>query len=274
MSDIILKHPALIYNYDVETICRPLAKLGITYFAHVNVTKQGELTGISNNARFAEHYLRNKYYNADIHLSKRSNLGNFIVWDTIERIGQSEKMHREAAQFGVMHTFTIIDKKHFSNDFYHFASNVSNKSINHVYIENFDLLQIFIKYFNDTIHSCRSSSLAEAYNIKFKIDTEAPGYTIREDSHFLSYQNKRTEFLKDLKKIKDNKLSKNEAILSLSPQQYSCLKLLSQGNSAKSIAGILNLSPRTVENYIYNLRKMLKCSNSKELIAAYYSFYK
>jgi DNA-binding CsgD family transcriptional regulator len=274
MDDIILKHPALIYNYEIETICRPLTKLGITYFAHVNVTKHGEFSGISNNAKFAEHYMRNKYYNADIHLSNRNNLGNYIVWDTIERVGQSEKMHHEAAQFGVMHTFTIVDKKHFHNDFYHFASNINDKSINQVYIENFDLLQLFIKHFNNTIHSFRSSPIAEAYNIKFKIDSKASGYTIRENPRFLSNQTKRTEFLKDLNQIKDKILAKEERILSLSPQQYSCLKLLAEGYSAKKIAEILNLSRRTVENYIFNLRKILKCSNSKELIAAYYTIYK
>lgn len=269
MSDIILDHPALLYSQDMEMICRPLAKLGITYFAHVNVTKQGKFSGISNNAKFAEHYLRKKYYNADIHLSSRTNLGNYIVWDSIIRIGQSEKMHSEAAQFGVQHTFTIVEKNHHSNDFYHFATHIKDNSINQIYVENIDLLHKFIAYFNKTIRS--SFILSKAYDIRFSIDILSPGYTIKEDEKFLSYQDKRLEFIKSIRQMETNSVNKINAILSLSPQQHNCLKLLAEGNSAKKIAAILNLSPRTVENYLLHIRSILKCSNSKELIAIYYS---
>lgn len=273
MADIISKHPALIHIQDMETICRPLTKLGITYFAHVNVTKQGQFSGISNNAKFAEHYLKNKYYNADIHLAKKNNLGCYILWDSLERTGLSEKMHTEAAQFGVRHTFTIIEKKHFHSDFYHFATHVKNNTINQVYIENMDLLQRFIIYFNKVISS--SPVLAKAYDITFMLDRLSQGYTIREDHKFSKYQNKRLEFIKDIQELEFNDLFDSSCpIASLSPQQHNCLKLLSEGYSAKKIAAILNLSPRTVENYLSNLRDILKCSSSKELIAFYYSVLK
>ena len=231
MADIISKHPALIHSQDMETICRPLTNLGITYFAHVNVTKQGHFSGISNNAKFAEHYLKNKYYNADIHLAKKNNLGCYILWDSLDRVGLSEKMHTEAAQFGVRHTFTIIEKKHFHSDFYHFATHVKNNSINQVYIENIDLLQRFIIYFNKVISS--SSVLIKAYDIVFKLDHLSQGYTIREDHKFSRYQDKRMAFIKDIQELEINDLFDSSPIASLSPQQRNCLKLLSEGYSAK-----------------------------------------
>ena len=97
----------------------------------------------------------------------------------------------------------------------------------------------------------RSSILSDAYAMKFKIDASSPGYTIKEDGRFLAYQNKRLEFMNSIQNNELNNSIEPNAILSLSPQQYNCLKLLAEGNSAKRIAKILGLSPRTVEKPVF-----------------------
>lgn len=56
----------------------------------------------------------------------------------------------------------------------------------------------------------------------------------------------------------------------LSEQQARCLKLLAQGKSSKDIASKLNISHRTVEEYIAKIIEQLGCSSSKELIALYH----
>jgi len=268
MSDIILNHPALLFSEDVATICRPLLRLGISYFAHVNVTKEGKFSGISNNPGFAEHYLRNKYYNADIHLAGSKKLAKYIIWDLIERTGQSEKMHIEASQFGVQHTFTMVEKKKNSSDFYHFASQHSSPAINHVYLANMDLLKNFIEFFKGSI--CASVTLSNAYRLTFCIDKAAPGYTVKSNEYFLNDFNNRLEFINEIQK---HDVNKPRPALSLPPQQLRCMQLLVEGHSAKKIADILNLSTRTVENYLAHIRKSLKCSNSKQLIIAYHSLF-
>lgn len=267
MIHIISKHPALIHSHDIDMICRPLKKLNITYFSHVHVTKEGDLSGISNNPGFAEHYLKNKYYNADIHLAGKNNLGQYIIWDLIERTGRSKKMHIEAGQFGVQHTFTIVERKPDASDFYHFASHVSSPSINQVYIENIDLLKNFIAFFKESISA--SSTLTNAYQLTFRIDKKAPGYTMQSQEYFMNNANNRLEFMQELK----NSQGKHKSILLFPPQQLRCVQLLSEGNSAKKIADILNISVRTVENYLAHIRKSLNCSNSKQIIAAYHSMF-
>ncbi|MBV8803298.1 MAG: hypothetical protein JO131_10135, partial [Gammaproteobacteria bacterium] len=49
----------------------------------------------------------------------------------------------------------------------------------------------------------------------------------------------------------------------LSRQQTNCLILLISGKSAKQIGIELNLSPRTVEDYLQTVREMLGCSTGK-----------
>lgn len=55
----------------------------------------------------------------------------------------------------------------------------------------------------------------------------------------------------------------------LTRQQAVCLKLLSQGKSAKEIARQIGISYRTVEGYIAAMMDELGCSSSRELIALY-----
>lgn len=57
----------------------------------------------------------------------------------------------------------------------------------------------------------------------------------------------------------------------LTEQQATCIGLLAQGKSAKEIAHAMDLSPRTVEDYIAKMVEYLGCSTSKELIALYHS---
>jgi DNA-binding CsgD family transcriptional regulator len=53
----------------------------------------------------------------------------------------------------------------------------------------------------------------------------------------------------------------------LSKREKECLQYLTRGMTAKQIARILNLSPRTIEFYIENMKNKLECHNRIELVA-------
>ncbi|HEX2548408.1 MAG TPA: LuxR C-terminal-related transcriptional regulator [Gammaproteobacteria bacterium] len=260
MNKKIFSHPALTFSQDIIDICKPLLKLNITYFAHTRVNKKNEFAGLSNNPYFTEHYLKNKYYNADIHLAATQH-DQSIMWDAIERRGKSLKMHEEAAAFGVQHTFTIIEKKNGITDCYHFANHSSCRSINQTYLTQLHLLKIFIAFFKENIE--KSSCLSKAFDLKFKID-HAANYDTKNYCIPETHQ-QRLQFMHEL-----TFHPKNHEI-TIAPQKLKCLMLLAQGFSAKQIGLKLHLSTRTVENYLANLRKQLNCRNSKELIANYCS---
>lgn len=57
----------------------------------------------------------------------------------------------------------------------------------------------------------------------------------------------------------------------ISEQQAICLKHLSKGQSAKEIAREMDISYRTVEVYIAQLKERLECDSSKDLIGLYLS---
>ncbi|HAT8226499.1 TPA: LuxR family transcriptional regulator, partial [Legionella pneumophila] len=63
-----------------------------------------------------------------------------------------------------------------------------------------------------------------------------------------------------------NKINKELKKSLLSPRQKDCAKLLLQGMSYKEIGKILQLSTRTVETHVNQLKTKLECDNKAELI--------
>lgn len=281
MRNKITAHPGLIHAQDIKDICKPLTHLNISYFAHVNIDKAGQFSALTNNPGFTEHYLTEKYYNVDIHMSANNRFGDHVIWDALERCGASAKMHQEAANYGVRHTFTIIDKARNGTDYYHFATATESPFINQVYLNHMDLLKLFIKHFNDQVKQSRS--LLHAYKLKFSIDRNAPGYLIHTDETLSCQESLRTGFLRALENssIMDN--SRHESFrhvirhkdtlkpLALTRQQFNCFSMLMNGYSSKQIARALELSPRTVDNYLQHIRKLLGCHSGKEMISTYLS---
>ncbi len=104
--------------------------------------------------------------------------------------------------------------------------------------------------------------------MKFKINNHAHYHT----QNFVSSetQKQRLRFMQEITSHSPGNKHSFASYLVTAPQQMKCLFLLTEGQSAKQIAAKLNLSIRTVENYLAHLRKHFNCRSSKELIAKYY----
>ncbi len=253
------KHPSLTHSNDIADICKPLHKLGITYFAHVNIDDVGHFSAINNNPGFYTHYMENNYYNADIHLAGKNIIKDYFVWDSVERCGLSAKMHQEAGAFGVKHTFTIVTPGQNGNDYFHFATNQTDKTINQVYLANIDLLNLFIMHFKDKI--MQSKHLREAYQLKFSIDENAHGYLIQENLADAKNEARR-QFLKEIS------LQKFAAPLNaqaLTIKEIEILFWLHHGKTTHDISQIVHVAEVTINKRITNIKRKLKCYTQFQL---------
>ena len=59
---------------------------------------------------------------------------------------------------------------------------------------------------------------------------------------------------------------KSDPMATMTPRQREILQLLAEGKSAKEIASVLGISPRTVEDHKYRLMESLGIENSAELV--------
>lgn len=272
MPKPLLTHPVFTNAEDFATLCKPLARFNITYFAHVNINNKNQYSATSNNPKYAEIYVKKRFFDTDIHTIKEDIFDNYILMDALNVSNSFIERRRVASQSGVNHVFTIVERHKNSKDYYHFGSDDPNNfSINHIYLANVSLLKAFIQYYKDTM--LKNKVLAQAYEYKFDIDTNVVGFELNNTNELLDVFNNRALFLRD---IADSELNSKELISvknsikdfpSITPQQLKCLSLLALGKSAKEIARFLNLSPRTVDHYLHHLRVKFHCKNSKELIA-------
>jgi DNA-binding NarL/FixJ family response regulator len=69
-----------------------------------------------------------------------------------------------------------------------------------------------------------------------------------------------------MKTYRDGTQKLNEALSKLTTRQREVLQLLAEGNLAKEVAGILNLSTRTVEFHKYKMMEELGIKTSAELV--------
>jgi len=262
MLDNITRHPIFVYHQEIAEICRPLRRLNITYFANVRITNDNYFCGISNNPPFIEHYLRKKYYSADIHLIDNSKIGDFILWEGIEFTKIGEQICKESSELGVNKPFTIIKKNNEWIDFYHFASDVDDKRINQVYLANINLLYNFIEYFSEQI--AKSKKLSASYQYLFNMNTTiaSPIMTNLGDSSLLF---DKSDIFQDLKLQKKSRPQIEN--VSLSKRQDEILRFLVMGKTIKEISKILDLSPRTVGHYFETVKNKFNVYTKSELIA-------
>lgn len=251
IKTILNTHPCFVHASEFKKLCSPLEKIQINYFGYAHLSHEKKLTVMNNHPDFLEHYLQQKYYNADIHLAQLSNKNQYIIVDALELTAQSKLVNEDAKQFGVKHIFTFIECDHRGTHFYHFANQSPSYAINQFYINNLDLLKAFTQYFRAQLQS--SEELSRIYEMPLAIDNEIATFSM--DSAQLDYQSAAHQAF--LKAINANQLS---------PQQSKCVQLLLQGYAAKQIAAELALSTRTVENYFAHIRKQFGFKNSREII--------
>jgi hypothetical protein len=81
--DLLKKHIVFTSSLDIEAICKPLLKLGISYFSFVRSFQDGSHIRLSNNPGWTQHYYRRQFYNVIMKQVPDSE-GN-ILWSSIDK---------------------------------------------------------------------------------------------------------------------------------------------------------------------------------------------
>ncbi len=64
----------------------------------------------------------------------------------------------------------------------------------------------------------------------------------------------------------DIQVMQSQIAIQLSHREQECVSFISRGMTAKQIGKALNISNRTVETYLENVKRKLCCSNRAELL--------
>jgi len=158
---------------------------------------------------------------------------------------------------------------------FYFASTKENQKIIESYLNNMNLFDRFSLYFKNKI----SDIMSEADMKNASSLTVSPKSFILnntgEDAKKFSLQDQRIKDFIELTPLHKFYLNIKGQEVSLSGQEFKCLALLSRGKSAKEVGSILNISSRTVEGYLENIKNKTKvCSRSRLIDLFILDFYK
>jgi DNA-binding CsgD family transcriptional regulator len=261
-----INYRAFSYNKNITdqiiAICEPLFKVNITTFAYFRFFENGRYLYLCNDLKWVEYCLQNvQDNNTSLGLEiKHASTDNFycFLWPTTPQ----DKLLTALYNFNIWHGLSIFKKLQDSVELWGFASAKENYFMPNFYVNNIEKLKDFTRLFNDKAKkliditdqsklAIYKNSIADSYNFN-------DPYASREFNKFI--------LATDIKKYPI--IAQNREVF-LSRRENQCLNYLSFGKTAKEIGKELNISNRSVELYLKNIKNKLSCDNKFEMIATY-----
>lgn len=245
---------ALHHAKDIAAIANPiLKKFDFNYFQYLTVYKDGSTSFTCNNSQYVEFVLnyaltqRNKQlvFSQPPQGEKLNDSRYYFLWET----SLPREPIQMANEFGIYNGMTFVERFEDRYNMVAFASPHSAPVAVNTYLNHLDELEKFIRHFEynhqNLITDITSQTLALT--------------TAQKDNHIDAV----------LLKQRDKRIAVTFAQRQsyVTPREYHTLKLLAKGHTYKSIAILLNISPRTVESYINRIKGKFDIHQKSELIA-------
>lgn len=229
-------HISLTSNDDIRKICNGFfsgKKININHINYFHKDKSGSVYYLCSNHDWIKHYIESGYTHIGAFETKQY-LSNerYVLWDSLDSDDIILKDSKEL--INVEHGLTVVQKEKDGISFFNFGNN--NGDINNLnqYINNLMHLNEFIPYF-----------LAKAKNII----KDANNQRIIVTPKYAPINKEQDVILKER----------------LSQREMECVYWYLKGKSSGEIAIILEISRRTVETHIENIKLKLDCSNLFQL---------
>ncbi|HVX01155.1 MAG TPA: helix-turn-helix transcriptional regulator [Candidatus Babeliaceae bacterium] len=249
MSDLteMVKRYTIKYDRKIKSICAPLEDFGISYFYYFKIEENGNFFNISNHPETCHFYFEKQLYQEDPYFSHPHLLrsGYLLAPDLFNPTWWQPLINC----FRIDHFFCIFQVLEVAECFGFVIKGQENSNAQ-IFLDHFDLLLKFTRYFKKEAKDLIGRMETEGFNIKkakgdafFKVDPSAP--LCNSDPNI-------EKFLK--------------LVLPLSRREMQCLELFKQGRSAQATGAILGISSRTVESYFESIKNKLGCHSKAELL--------
>ncbi len=244
---------------NIKQISNILLPFNILYFSFSRIYNDGTRIYLSNSPEWME-VVNERFYMVSITNKPFSKYESVkLLWSQLGGL-EILKAAKEHSTMG--HGFIEIQKKEKYCDIYMYATDVNNIGFETFYLNNLDLLQNYQDYFLET-----------AGSIIDKVQSDRsifPRSIVEENLYSKPFHEKNSDDIIDPEKRKIF-YKKINYINGISNSENECLIYLAHGMTAKEVAKILKISPRTVESHIQNMKIKLNCYNKSELINKFWA---
>lgn len=254
------KHFSIVSAPLVEQICQPLTMLDITSFKHVINYTDGSQATLCSNGTWLEHFYQHNYQRLG-YFEKHPHYyqTGFVLWQTLN---QHKVFHDGRELFNCDNGITLVIRHEDCCEFYHFGSLPKHAHMPNFYLNNLDLLQRFILYFQ----AKGKELIRKAQKERFMIPNH---YSCHEKNDTLSKKiapEVLDQFIEKTQ-LKRFKLQGNLSGIELSEKECQILLHILEGHGVKEIAAVTGRSLRTIETHLGRIKKKLNCKTTVEMIS-------
>lgn len=249
-----------------------LSNFGLNTFIYGRIFYDGRYVFFTNNIDWAKNWYQNIYTieNTSLHgFLQNVPLGEkpgYHLWSSISHADKIEQAHH---RFGLWYGFDIHYRLTDSIEGWSFSTNSMNQwknqnKLNDFYLNNINIFHRFQLYFKEKLGSV----------IEIKDRNKIANFKEISDINFKSFLPIEEKEMKD---FFSSYLKKGYSIptlygkIHLSKRELECLLCFSQGKTAKEIGRSLNISPRTVETYLLNIKQKTGYYNVSNLVDTLWS---
>ena len=144
-------------------------------------------------------------------------------------------------------------------ELFEFASSPSTNSLIHHYLNNIDILKYFTLFFKDSAKDLIKKS--DKFRIQPQNLIEIKPSKNNKNINQINYAN-----FFHAATLKNLPINKGPIQTRLTKREFECLNYLMAGYTLKEIGKSLNLSPRSIEEYLDNTKSKLHAHNKSSLI--------
>ena len=264
---------ALEYNISVAPIlrdvCAPLFNnFGLNVFTYSHFFNDGTYVDLCTHAKWHERYIA-PYASSDFVRSHVKGVYDkeikYILWDNAPSPAR-DKIHSnfiaDSCGFDIWHGFSMYRHNKKSVEAWHFATTKENSRVINFYLNNIKILNRFILYFQDKaadiIYPSDAGKLVIMNDREPLYDNVAPIFSGSNVNEFMTQTD-----------IKRHQLQTKNGVIYLSRREKECLLHLAMLRTTKDMANRMNLSSRTIEAYLNNIKKKTNCYTKSQLMEVF-----
>ncbi len=238
---------------DITAITEPLKKIGLGYFTFDRTYKDGSHIRLTNAGKWIESYYRKKLY--DVAIFERDPKlfsDGYVFWAWLKR----EPVYSAAHEHNIAHGLTITQSHDLYCDFFHFGTTCDNFISPEILVTRLNNLYRFIALFKE---KARQTIIA-AEATRFILPITAL-------QHIKLADIKHKDQLNIFKMTDISRLYLGDELdnVYLTRREIEILGLLTSGKKPVDISKQFELSERTMETHIKNIKTKFKCNTLFEL---------
>lgn len=243
-------HHSIVSATDVVEICQPLfTKTNIVNYVYARIFDNYTCYSLVANANHHIHHFEKRFAVSPPIPKTMLTEKIYYFLTGNENIPFQQSLYDARSLFNMSSPFFIIDRNYGYYDLHIFFSDANKDQMINYYLNNIDCLEKFNSYFKEKANKLLTEANKHILNIPIDMRPTFGGLN---------------------KAISDNgscvNFKSNKQLLTVRENQ--CIEFLSYGFTMKEIAKEMKISPRTVEDYLNNLKIKLGVRRKSEIINA------